>query len=233
MCMTLALSRLGLTVLACDTRHSLYTTTGEARRLDAGGKLARLGLAWIALGGDALHAAVVLEQIATLEARSIEDVTTALSAAAVSAPGKIAERWPGVPSAPGDRSVYLVAAKGEVAAARFDGKELLRGFDSLLVSYPNGYPNREQAHEKLQAALSTARTQWALVRIVAREFAVVAECSESVSPCIEIAVNGRDYITGESSALARATDAEIERAVREAPPTRPAAFTQILEEFVS
>lgn len=234
MCMTAACARNGSTVIATDTRHSLYTTDGRARRLDAGGKLAKLGAAWIAMGGDALHAAVVLEGIADLDARSIEDVSTAVGVAAGNAAGTIAQRWPGLPSKPDHRSVYLVAARGEVAAVRFDGKELLRGPDSLLVAYPNGFPNREQAHEKLQAAIGTARTQWAVVRIVAREFAAVAECSESVSPSIELVVAGRYYVAGDSSALSRMTDAEIERAVREdSPPTRPAAFTQLLEVFVS
>lgn len=233
MCMTLALSRHGSTVMATDTRHSLYTTDGQSRRLDAGGKLAKIGGAWIALGGDALHAAVVLERLAALDARRIEDVTAALTAAAADAPAVIAERWPGAPSKPDARSVYLVASRGEVAAVRFDGELLHRGHDSLMVAYPHGFPNRERAHEKLRAAFSAARTQWALVRIVAREFSAVAECSESVSPYTEIVVGGRYYIEGESSALARSTDAEIEKAVREAPPTRPAAFIQILERYVA
>lgn len=232
MCMTLALSRVGLTALATDMRHSLYTTDGQARRLDAGGKLAKLGNAWIAMGGDALHAEAVLERLADLDARSIEEVTAAITEAAVDAPRTIADRWPGVPSKPDHRSVYMIAARGEVAAVRYDGELLHRGHDSLLVSYPHGFPNREQAHEKLGAALSTARTQWGLVRIVAKEFATVAECSESVSPNIEIVVGCRYYLSGESSALARMTDAEIERAVREVPPTNPAAFTEILERYV-
>lgn len=232
--MTAGLSRLGMTLLATDQRHSLYTIDGQSRRLDCGGKLAKLGGAWIALGGDALTASYTLEHLATLDARSIEDVTGAIVAAAPNAADTIARSWPGVPSKPDARSVYLVASRGEVAAVRFDGEVLVRGHDSVVTAYPHGFPNREQAHEKLQAALSTARTQWALVRILAREFSVVAECSESVSPGIEIVVGCRYYVAGESSAIARMTDAEIERSVREDPPTtRPAAFTEILERYIA
>lgn len=232
MCFAVAVAHLGTSALACDTRHSLYTTGGDSRRLDAGGKLVRVGRVWLTLGGDALHASVVLEQLASTDARSIEDVRAAIASAATDAAGVIASRWPGAPSAPDGRSVYFAALGGDVAAIRFDGKRLHQGSDLVLAAYPNGYALRDQAQAVLQAVVGTTRTRFSLVRLLAREFARVADHCESVSADVEIAV-GSSYLTGNAAVLADASDAELDAAVCGVPLTRPAAFTQILEEYVS
>lgn len=232
MCMTLALSLGDYSIVACDRRHSLYTKGGDSRRGDYGGKLARIGSAWITFGGDGLHAGVVLEHLSGINARSVDDVISAIAAVATDAPANIARRWPGVPSAPNECSNYLVAVGSEIAAVRFDGTVVLRGSNLLVIAYPVGFPNREKAQARMESSLSEARDHWQAVRMIAREFETVANVSASVSSEIELVVNG-EYIRGNSQELSFARNADLARLITDPPQPNPAAFYSILEEFVA
>lgn len=238
MCLNLALSYGGHAVIASDHRHSCTAPSGTTTRHDYGGKLVRLGNGLVTVGGKTPYAVMAIEALeaAKVDAANIGAVADCLRASVPATIAAVAARWPHLDtSPPDDKSVYFVASPcGEVGSMTWDGTVRGRGMDKLFISFPAGFPLAEQhAHANaVLRSLCNVDSLGGIIRLVAAEFAWVAQRYESVSPTVEIA--WRDsYVTGSAVELAFASDAAIAGSVRAVPVARIDTLSLTLRQYAA
>lgn len=203
MCMTLSVRhpRHGV-VLATDQRATRKLRDGAFEYIDCGGKMVRVGGAWLAFTGPAVNIGPALEQVATFGCSDVATTVAVLERASDTAPSR--EHF----------TSFLVCDADTVVCVDYQRGT---GTPTAFISLPHGNADGLSAlASDFHAVLGAVRSVLDLVRVVAATIADGAELSPAVSPTAEIAV-GDLYIVGRARDIGNATDAALLAALVEPP----------------